>query len=203
MKIKFFIFLALFYVCSAINVSATVITGINESTEGLFSGGIEVNNTGIGWTPANLYFGYLYNGKYSDPLDLFFRPETQFANVVNSSVWFQPYDTYDGFTSNSEIEDATQYTYSSRDIMFAGKNTDWYRGILLAKQGDNYLAIDPLEIYINDLGLYTLKYEYWYGTDGETNLSSVVSVPEPNIILPFVICLMVLVRRRFKTQKTA
>src|SRR3954467_10913697 len=107
MKIKSSILFALFYVGFATNVSAPVITGINDSHEGITSGGVEVDGACIGWSPANLYFGYLYNGKYSDPLDLFFRPETQFANVVNSSVWFQPYDTYDGFTSNNEIKDAT------------------------------------------------------------------------------------------------
>lgn len=203
MKIRSFIFLALFYVCSVANVSATVITGINESTSGLFSGGVEVDNTGIGWTEANLYFGYFYNGKISDPSDIFFRPETQFANVVDSSVWVQPYDTYDGFTSNNEIKDATQYTYSSQNIMFAEKGTDWYRGILLAKQGDNYLAIDPIDIYINSLGRYTLKYQYWYGTDGETNLSSTISVPEPSILLLFVIGLVVLLSRRIKIQRIA
>lgn len=200
MKIRTFIVFVLFYVCCTTNVSAAIITGINESTEGVSSGGIEVDETGIGWTLANFEFGYLYNGEYSDPSDGFFRTETQFANVVDSSVWFQPYDTYDGFTSNLEIKDATQYTYSSQDIMFAVKGSEWYRGIILAKQGDNYLAIDPLEIYINDLGLYTLKYQYWYGTRGETDLSS-VSVPEPSTLVLFVIGLLVLVRRQIKISK--
>lgn len=200
MKIRTFIVFALFYVCSTTNVSAAVITGINESTEELVSDGIEVDETGMGWSRANFEFGYLYNGEYSNPSDGFFRTETQFANVVDSSVWFQHYDTYNGFSSNLEIKDATQYTYSSQNIMFAVTGSDWYRGIILAKQGDNYLAIDPLEIYINDLGLYTLKYQYWYGTHGETDLSS-VSAPEPSILLLFVIGLMVLVRRQVKISK--
>jgi PEP-CTERM motif len=202
MKIKTFIFLVLSCFFSTTNVSAGVITGINESTSALFTGGIEVNEFGIGWTEANAYFGYVYNGQYSGGLDMFFRPETQFANVVDSSVWFQLYDTYNGFTSNSEIKDASQYAYSSQNIMFADKNSPWYRGILLAKQGDNYLAIDPLDVYKNELGNYVLKYEYWYGTDGETDLSLVASVPEPSILLLLAISLFgLLAIRRTKMQK--
>lgn len=200
MKIRNVIFFALFYIFSIANVSAAVITGINESTESLFTGGIEVGGTGIGWSRANEYFGYVYNGEYSSPQDLFFRPETQFANVVDSSVWSQYYDTYDGFTSHSEIKNAAQYTYTSQDIMFAGKNTDWYRGILLTKQGTNYLAIDPLEIFINNQGDYVLRYQYWYGTNGETDLS-IVSAPEPSVLLLFIVGLVVLANRRFKLSK--
>ena len=198
MKIKSFVLLAFFYVCSVANVSATVITGTNESTEGFLSGGVEVDDVSVGWTAANSYFGYFYNGAFTGSLVDFFRLETKFANVVDSSVWYQPYDTYNGLGSINEITDATQYTYSSQNLMFASKDTDWYRGILLAKQGDNYLAIDPLEIYINDLGQYTLKYQYWYGTDGETNLSSNVSVPEPSALLLFATGLVLLVSRRIK-----
>lgn len=197
-EFRFFCFLVLFNVFTAANVSASVITGINESSEGLFSGGIEIDNAAVSWTRANLSFGYLYNGEYSFPLGAFFRPETKFANVVDSSVWFQVYDTYEGFNDISEIGDAGQYTYTSQNIMFAAKNTPWYRGIILAQQGGNYLAIDPLEITLSNLGVYSLKYQYWYGTDGETNLSSPVSVPEPNILLPFMLSLVVLGMRRVK-----
>jgi hypothetical protein len=204
MRIKSFIFLVLTYICSVTNVSATVITGINESTSALFTGGIEVGDIGIGWTEANEFFGYVYNGQFSDPLTDFFRPETQFANVVvGDSEWPQLMETYNGFTSISEITDASQYTYFSQDIMFADKDSPWYRGILLAKQGNNYLAIDPLDVFINALGDYTLKYEYWYGTEGETDLS-MVSVPEPSAFLLFIIALFgLLIIRRIKAQKIA
>jgi hypothetical protein len=82
--------------------------------------------------------------------------------------------------------------------MFAKKDSFWYRGIILAKQNGNYLALDPIDIYINDLGQYTLKYQYWYGTDGETNLSV---VPEPGNLLLFIIGLVVLAGRHLRLSK--
>lgn len=200
MKIRNVLLSTLFYICSATQVAAAVITGINVATESIFTDGIEIGGTGIGWSRANEQFGYLQNGEFSSDPGTFFRPETQYANVVDSSVWFQFYDTYDGFDNHGDIKNAAQYAYSSQSIMFAAKNTPWYRGILLAKQGGNYLAIDPLEIFINDLGLYTLKYQYWYGTNGETDLS-VVSAPEPSILLLFVIGFMLLSVSRVKMAK--
>jgi hypothetical protein len=113
--------------------------------------------------------------------------------VVDSSVWYQNYDTYIGFDRIQDIGDASAYQFTSQDIMFADKQSRWYRGILLAKQGDKYLAIGPLDIFVDNQGISKLKYQYWYGTAGETDFSSFMSVPEPATVLlvaPIITALM-------------
>lgn len=173
--------------------------GIAESEQGVFSNGIGIGSIRISWTRANESFGYFSNGEYDQSPGTFFHPETRYANVVDSSVWFQNYDTYDDFDSVSDIGDATAYPFTSQDIMFTDKVSRSHRGILLAVQNDIYLAIDPLDIYVDNAGKYILRYQYWYGGPGDADFSNAGKVPAPSALALFSALLSILLlagRRR-------
>ncbi len=158
------------------------ITGFSETTPyGTGPEGIEVGGFSIGWSASNVAFGW-FQSRAID-YGYFSRTEVLFANFADSSVWYRNDDTYYGFNNVENIGSATNHSFSYiENVTFADSYSPYYRGIILAKQDDRYIAIKPLdiyEVYVDSQSRWSksLKYQYWYSDSGDTDFST---IPEPS-----------------------